>query len=132
VLAHASDDELLERLLGRKCRDLNLAAVLELDGAALAAVGFSEAEASLVIVVAEIARRHQPTERRCGSRDDDVVDEAHTNQREASPSGSVITRSALLATRRLMDRSPFRNQGCRQTPPVQFAQELALARSETT
>jgi len=62
VRARASDDELLELLLGRPSGDLELAVVLDLDGDALAELGLSEDERSRVILAAEIARRHQPHE----------------------------------------------------------------------
>jgi len=62
VLARASDDELLELLLGRSSGHLELEVVLDLDGDALTELGLSEEERSRVILAAEIARRHQPHE----------------------------------------------------------------------
>jgi DNA repair protein RadC len=60
VLAQVSDDELLERLLGRRIEGRSLVSLLELELDGLREAGLSEVEASAVSVVAEIARRHQP------------------------------------------------------------------------
>jgi DNA repair protein RadC len=61
VLAQVSDDELIQRLLGRKV-DGCLAALLELDRDGLSQAGLSLEETSTVLVVAEISRRHQPAD----------------------------------------------------------------------
>ncbi len=60
MLAHASDDQLLERLLGRPCGNLKLGPALDLDASGLAELGLTGEEASRVLLAAEIARRHQP------------------------------------------------------------------------
>lgn len=60
MLEQVSDDELLERLLGRRIEGRSLVSLLELELDGLREEGLSEEEASAVSVVAEIARRHQP------------------------------------------------------------------------
>jgi DNA repair protein RadC len=60
VLAQVSDDELLERLLGRRIEGRSLVSLLELELDGLREAGLSDVEVSAVSVIAEIARRHQP------------------------------------------------------------------------
>ena len=60
MLAQVSDDELLERLIGRRIEGRSLISLLELEQHRLREAGLSDAEAAAVSVVAEIARRHQP------------------------------------------------------------------------
>jgi DNA repair protein RadC len=60
VLDKVSDDELLKRLIGRRVDGPSLGSLLELEREGMREAGLSEAEASAVSVVAEIARRHQP------------------------------------------------------------------------
>lgn len=60
MLAQVSDDELLQRLIGRRIKGHSLVALLELGWDELAEAGLSNAEASVVTIAAEVARRHQP------------------------------------------------------------------------
>ena len=61
MLASASDEDLLARLLGRHVTAAcSLAHLLQLGPTELSDQGLSVAEADLIVVAAEIARRHQP------------------------------------------------------------------------
>jgi DNA repair protein RadC len=123
MLASASDEDLLARLLGRRVTAAcSLAHLLQLGPTELSHQGLSAAEADLIVVAAEIARRHQPGDiSKWIRRPEDVVatlrDVRHAPRSlmvvfSLDRTGAITARNAFAAT----------DAGCAQPDVIGVAQ----------
>ncbi|MDQ6877207.1 MAG: hypothetical protein M3082_05820 [Candidatus Dormibacteraeota bacterium] len=128
MLAQVSDDELLERLIGRRVEGRSLISLLELERDGLRKAGLSDAEASRVNAAAEIARRHQPRETDQRKIHSPAAAVSLLGDLRRSPSAQMISmlldrRQRLLAAICVSQMS----EGCAIASPAKVTEEAQRA-----